>query len=1286
VRTASWTGIPVDRVVAVLAQLDNGKTQVGSGYLVGGGLVLTAEHCIRDVVGRSARVTSLSVVRLGDRARAAVEVLDRGGVRAVSADFDIALLTLGTSSWLDEPPVPFARVDRTHSAELAPCEAVGFPLWQVAHADRIRNPVHVNGRIRPVDDRNSQPPNFVLRDPVLDTIDIGERPGSRDETVPRHARWRGVSGALVFCRGFAIGVVVEHDPNQGRSSLRVRPLDESLGASADPGARLIYDILGLRALNDLPSGWEAQLAERGLYVWTDADFRAIRGAEQDPARRLHADDPDDADPAEPVDSDEYVNVTLLREGRLPDLDVEFQPLINTFAGWLAAGQQKRGRERLRMLWITGEPGVHRSKALLACLARPDRTVYDAGRDPDLAMAALERIVLGPQFPVQPLIGVDMDGEQPAVSWRKLRDVLTAVQRRFGSGHGRYPRLVVAGTVQQAQEAHDALTMLAEIKTVDIRGRPHQRPGSDPRLQSREHVFNRGMPMTARKLFGRTSELATLREAWHSDRTRVISIVAYGGTGKSALVNTWLGDMQAAEFLGAQKVLAWSFYSQGTKENLVSADPFVNAALSWLGDDAAVTLNPWARGRRLAALVKQHTFLIILDGVEPLQHPLTAPHVGGRLTDDSIRALLEELAKPDWNGLCVVTTRVPLTDLSDVAGTEELVLENLDVGSGADLLRHLTGTQAGLGELRQTVRDVDGHALAITLLGNYLRQVHGGDLAGRFDLEKLTVAPGEGGHARRVMSSYVRWLKSHGCVAELALLHVIGLFDRPAPRAAMAALLADIELRAFIGGLDRVGGEGWNRSVDALRGMGLLNNEIPDWPGTLDAHPLVREHFRDELRRGDSRIWLNGNHTLFRYYREDAPPQPAGSAEMNSLFAAVTHGCAAGLHQEVFDSVLLPRVWRDRRTSFSTRRLGMTGSDLVALSNFFRPRSWTELRPGVLSERAGVLVLTNAGVRLRQLGRLQDARDCFGAVVRKIDLATAGGEELEDASYAAAAYCELLVIAGRLSDGDPQNETALDNGRRAVEYADRAGDPYFRMHARSSLAEVHFMLGDVDRAAAIFDEAMSIDRMHQPRPPFLYSQGLYRYGYFLIEAGRARELIQAAEQPDWGINGDDTSLLSSAIRLLILGAAHRSLIENGEAGRVVVRRAHQLLDDAVAEFRAAGYADYFVRGLLERAHFHRVRQQDDGYAAAREDLDKATIEARRGRMDLLTADIELQRLAGHLQFWPAMTTLERDAVRGDVAELLARATDRVAALRYGRRQVMLNTLRDTASAYGVAGPL
>ena len=100
----------------------------------------------------------------------------------------------------------------------------------------------------------------------------------------------------------------------------------------------------------------------------------------------------------------------------------------------------------------------------------------------------------------------------------------------------------------------------------------------------------------------------------------------------------------------------------------------------------------------------------------------------------------------------------------------------------------------------------------------------------------------------------------------------------------------------------------------------------------------------------------------------------------------------------------------------------------------------------------------------------------------------------------------------------------------------------------------------------------------------------------------------------------------AIRSLILGAAHRAVIESGKRSPAFIDEAEKILNDAIVEFRTAGYADYTVRGLLERAHFYRIRHLAEDYGKILEDLDLATFEAQRGQMELLYADILLQRLA------------------------------------------------------------
>ncbi|UCC32163.1 MAG: TIR domain-containing protein, partial [Phycisphaerales bacterium] len=80
-----------------------------------------------------------------------------------------------------------------------------------------------------------------------------------------------------------------------------------------------------------------------------------------------------------------------------------------------------------------------------------------------------------------------------------------------------------------------------------------------------------LPRTGTEVFGRKDELALLDQAWESETTRVISFVAWGGVGKSALVNKWVEQIKEDNYRGAKRVYAWSFYSQGTGERVASAD-------------------------------------------------------------------------------------------------------------------------------------------------------------------------------------------------------------------------------------------------------------------------------------------------------------------------------------------------------------------------------------------------------------------------------------------------------------------------------------------------------------------------------------------------------------------------------------------------------------------------------------------------------------------------------------------------------------------------------------------
>ena len=564
-------------------------------------------------------------------------------------------------------------------------------------------------------------------------------------------------------------------------------------------------------------------------------------------------------------------------------------------------------------------------------------------------------------------------------------------------------------------------------------------------------------------------------------------------------------------------------------------------------------------------------------------------------------------------------------------------------------------------------------------------MHGGRLSGRFGIERLSDAVADGGHAQRIMELYAEWLQQYGRVGELAILDVIGLFDRPAPFPAIAAVLAGTDLGREMPGLSEFDGAEWQRCVADLRRMGLLAGETAGLPGTLDAHPLVREHFRDRLRRLSPALWEAGNLSLYRYYQQRAPQQPANAADMNLLYAAVNHGCAIGRHQEVYDQLLVPRIWRSPRDSYSTRILGMTGSEIVALSNYFVLPAWTELRGITLERQARVRVMSNAALRLRQLGRPDDALSSCRAVFHELARKTADAERVDmaDAAYAASLYCELLIIAGWLEPPAAGNEhAAREVAEAAIAFADRCSDGYFKMYTRSCLAEVDFMTGDLDRARELFDKAATIAVAERSNMPFLYSQNLYRYGYFAIETGHAGTLLSDAERdPKWGLLVEKSSQLSYAIRQLVLGAARRALVEVG-ADPADLDQAATEVDEAIVIFRGVGYVDYTVRGLLERAHLRRVRGRTEDYAGALDDLDEALAEVTRSRMMLLAVDVHLQRVACHVSVWPTQPADWQADLRGRVAASLNEASELVRSLGYGRRVGLLRQLRAKCREYGI----
>ena len=673
-----------------------------------------------------------------------------------------------------------------------------------------------------------------------------------------------------------------------------------------------------------------------------------------------------------------------------------------------------------------------------------------------------------------------------------------------------------------------------------------------------------------ELIGRDDELSVLSVAWdqaqnhESKRPHVLTFVALGGEGKTSLVAKWVADLAHQDWPGCEAVFAWSFYSQGSREQAaVSSDLFLAAALRFFGDAemADSAQGAFDKGRRLAQLVGQRRALLVLDGLEPLQYP-PGPPLHGKLKDEGLAALLKGLAA-NSKGLCVVTTRYSIPDLKMFWQTTapERPLLRLSTPAGVALLKSLD-VQGTPSEFEQLVEDVRGHALTLNLLGSYLRDAHGGDIRRR-DLVTLEEADAEeqGGHAFRVLDAYVQSFETGGETADaraknqqaLALLQLMGFFDRPATPDCLQALWSGEP----IAGLTEPQRNMALKRLEAARLLTVNRNAAGELV-SLDAHPLIREYFAAKVTRSVSEgerendadasspsltlrvtsAWRAAHERLYRHLCATPPDKPDATLEdLQPLYQAVAHGCQAGLQQEACDKVYFARIMRGNEY-YSSKKLGALGSSLGAVACFFE-KPWSRVSPS-LTEADQAWLLNETAYYLRGLGRLTEALEPM-RVSGEMDVKV---EEWEGAAISYSNLSELELTLGEVAG-------AVGDASRSVTYADRSGDADWPRLSRITEADALHQAGRRAEAEALFREAELMQAERQPDYPLLYSLQGFKYCDLLLAAAERAAFLDcgsllplSATQPAASAGGQTTDEPSGSRDVVSRPDASRLAGESG----------------------------------------------------------------------------------------------------------------------------------------------
>jgi len=560
------------------------------------------------------------------------------------------------------------------------------------------------------------------------------------------------------------------------------------------------------------------------------------------------------------------------------------------------------------------------------------------------------------------------------------------------------------------------------------------------------------------LFGCDSTFSALTEALEDPRIGVLGIIGDGGMGKTAAVRHWLANLNIDRY-GLTHVFAWAFYDRQHDQEIANSDTFFSAVFDFLG------AHPLSEDTRTAeykadCLWTQYSAtpkILILDGLEGLQSPL--PGTYGELTDPAINALLENDTNRSLshiNRLIIVTSRMPLAGMhNDHPGYREIKLSELDQELGASLLDEL-GVIGERDQLRAASKEALGHPLCLVLLGRLIaHHFHDRGIRNRYEIYSVLNMNFDKGaekyviHAQRIMDYYQLVVKED---PEKLLLEMMGLFHRP---------MKNPEVQYLINNANFAHALNDQHLIDAslqLERYGLLAPEIPARKGkvreTWDCHPLIREHFRNELCK-DKDAWINAHGVLFEYFCQAAPQLPTNTKDMFPLYRAIHHGCQALRLRESL-AVYRERMLHGVATGFATNYLGLVAEDVSALERFFSVGVNPEKE---LDHTDCCFLRGRLAFSLTYFGRLDDAIRCREEERTYFD---GVGDQLNIAS-ACEHLSALYLMRGRVVDAATIADDALRHAILAQDFGQQA-----KAHCRR--AAVMYVKNDMSGCARAFEEA------------------------------------------------------------------------------------------------------------------------------------------------------------------------------------------------------------------------
>ena len=693
--------------------------------------------------------------------------------------------------------------------------------------------------------------------------------------------------------------------------------------------------------------------------------------------------------------------------------------------------------------------------------------------------------------------------------------------------------------------------------------PQSSPGR-PGGNNLKKIFISKLPNTGEFLLGRSTQLKKLERYKASLKAKIVSVIAAGGEGKTALVSQWLGEQLNTNSDEFEYIYAWSFYSQGIRtDTSVSSDDFFERFSSWLDIDGVANLSPWAKAEKIAETMASKKILLILDGLETLQSSNYSKL--GEIQDRNIRHLLVQMAVSNL-GFCIITSRVRLSDLDKWTNKSvyQIKLLKLPEKASISLLRRL-GVVGQEHLLREVARSVDCHALAVNLLGNWLREAWDGDVRHSRELPTLQEHNTRvSKHAERVMLAYKIWFSRSNSRNELLLLMLIGLFDRPSKIDFLEALYKPDPINGLTESLNELSSAQIKQIITRLSDIGLIFMADDN---ALDAHPIIRSWADQELKRFYPGPYLEANRRISSVLSGLVVQQPSNSSDINVLYRAFQHACKANLHEQAFKEILWERIYRGQ-TYYSLLSLGLWGSDLAAIACLFEVPYTKPLSFLSTSNQAGFLGI--AGLDLRSLGRLKEA-------VRTMEAGLKIHKNIHEHANSARATGNIAELQILVCDF----KNALASAISSVRYASACAEHDLECAGWSYLGQIFHYTNIIKKAFSAFRRAEIIQQRIDGK--ILNGTIGFRFCQLLLAKGMFDDVISRASI---SMEQNRYNNLHIGLSKITIGQAY---IGRDPCTPTVSDIVDEAIDSGLGLLFSVKAQDYLPHGLLASSARHRWKR-------------------------------------------------------------------------------------------------